>query len=174
MCREATEGLKEPIKILICLFAIKKEEWQKLLKDNANFFSRNLPDLKLEFTLADENIFLEQIEENDLIYFSGGDPVDLTEVLNKIDGWQENLKGKNVMGSSAGTDIFSKYSYDIEFFKLADNYGLIPVKSIVHYGSDEYTPPIGWKKAYQVLDNYKEKLPIWALAEGEFKSITIE
>ena len=174
MCEEAVSGLKEPVKILICLFARKKEEWQKLLGDNADFFKRNLPDKKLEFTLADESIFLEQIEENDLIYFSGGDTVDLENVLDRINGWQEKLSDKSVMGSSAGTDIFSKYSYDIEFFKLADNYGLVPVKTIVHYGSKEYTPPIGWQKAYQELENYKEKLPIWALAEGDFKSIIVE
>lgn len=174
MCKEAVSGLREPVKILICLFARKKEKWQKLLEDNANFFRRNLPDIKFGFALADESIFLKQIEENDLIYFGGGDPVDLKEILNKISGWQEKLKGKNIMGSSAGTDIFSKYSYDIEFFKPTQNYGLIPVKTIVHYDSKEYTPPIGWKEAFRELDEYKEKLPVWALAEGEFKSLIVE
>lgn len=174
MCEEAVSGLTEPIKILICLFARKSGEWQKLLGDNTNFFKRNLQGKDLEFTLADEKNFLKQIEENDLIYFSGGDTVDLTNILDKVDGWQKKLDGKNVMGSSAGTDIFSKYSYDIEFFKLTDNYGLVPVKTIVHYEAKDYTPPIGWKNAYKELDNYKEELPVWALAEGEYKSITVE
>lgn len=174
MCEEAVYGLREPINVLICLFARKKEGWKKLFKENSDFFKQNLSDKKLKFTLANENFFLQQIVANDLIYFSGGDPVDLRKRLDKIKGWQEGLNGKNVMGSSAGADIFSKYSYDIQFFKLADNYGLVPVKTIVHYGSDNYTPPIGWVNAYHELHNYKEKLPIWALAEGEFMSISVK
>jgi len=173
MCEEAVVGLTEQIKILICLFARKKDEWKKLLKDNSDFFKRNLPNKKLEFTLANEEDFLEQIRKNDLIYFSGGDTVDLVSVLDKIKGWQEKLKNKNIMASSAGTDIFSKYSYDIELFKLTENYGLVPLKTIVHYGSEKYTPQIGWENAHKKLDEYKEKLPVWALAEGEYKSITV-
>lgn len=174
MCEEAVAGFKEPVNVLICLFARKKKEWEKLLEDNADFFERNLPDKKLKFTLASENNFLKEIEENDLIYFSGGDTVDLVKVLDRIKGWGKKLQEKNVMGSSAGTDIFSKYSYDIEFFKLTENYGLVPVKTIVHYGSEKYTPLIGWDSAYKELDNYKEKLPMWALAEGEHRVIVVE
>jgi peptidase E len=173
MCKEAVSGLREPIKILICLFARKKDEWHKLLNDNADFFKRNLPNTKLEFTLADENIFLKQIEENNLIFFSGGDAVDLTNILDNVDRWQEKLSGKNVMGSSAGADIFSKYCYDIQFEKITENYGLIPVKTIVHYGSLDYTPTIGWQGAYAQLKRHGEEMPIWAMGEGEYMSMCI-
>lgn len=174
MCEEAITGINNPVRVLVCLFARKNEQWTKLLNDNLNFFKRNLLDTKLIFSLATEKDFLKQIEYNDLIYFNGGDTTDLANVLNRIDGWQEKLKTKTVMGSSAGAEIFSKYCYDIELFKISEHYGLVPVKMIVHYRSDKYTPPIGWGNALTELDNYKERLPIWTLSEGEYKVISVE
>lgn len=174
MCREATSGLKGPINILICLFARKKNEWAKLFKENVNFFKKNLPGQELVFNLAQENKFIQQIETSNLIYFSGGDTTDLVNVLNRIDGWEKKIAGKNVMGSSAGTDIFSKYNYDLEFFKISKGYGLVPVKTIVHFGAKDYEPPVGWEKAYKELEKYKEKMPIITLGEGQFEVFVIE
>ncbi len=171
MCVEATAGIEEPVKVLICLFARRKKDWGELFRANAGFFQRNLPGVRLDFSLADKESFLDQIDANGLIYFSGGDTMDLVKRLDKIDGWQDKLKGKNVMGSSAGADILSKYNYDIESGELAHGYGLAPVKTIVHYGSSQYAIPIGWEEARDKLDNYKEKLPVWTLVEGEHKVI---
>lgn len=174
MCEEAILGIDEPIRVLICLFARKKEQWDKLLNDNSDFFKRNLPDTNLTFSLATEKGFSKQIEDNDLIYFNGGNTTDLVNVLDRIDSWQEKLKVKTVMGSSAGAEIFSKYCYDVELFKISEHYGLAPVKMIVHYQSDEYMPPIGWDNVLAELDNYKESLPVWALSEGEYRVMHAE
>ncbi len=173
MCKEAVKGFTQPVNILICLFARQREEWNKLFKDNKYFFKRNLLDVELDFTLADENNFVNQIKETNLLYFSGGDTTNLLNILKKTSGWLNGLDGKTVMGSSAGTDILSTYNYDIEFFKCSDGFGLAPVKTIVHYRTDGYTPPVGWKAAYEDLKQYKEELPILALREGEYEVIEV-
>jgi peptidase E len=173
LCEESIAGLNEPIKILICLFARDKKQWTKLFKENQQFFIKNLPAKKLEFILANEKNLIKQIQSSNLINFNGGDTTILIKMLDKFPEWTKKLKNKNIMGSSAGADILSKYNYDIEFFKCSNGYGLIPIKTIVHFKSAKYTPPIGWNKAYEKLKNYKEDLPIWALSEGEFKTIVV-
>lgn len=174
MCKDAINGFSEPVQILICLFARPKKQWKKLFENNKQFFIKNLSNTKLFFTLADEKNFIGQIMENDLIYFSGGDPTSLVEILERFPEWMKKLNGKNVMGSSAGVDILSKYHYDIKSCKCSDGYGLVPVKTIVHYKAENYTPPTGWQAAYKELQLYKEDLPIWALGEGEYKTLEVK
>lgn len=173
MCTEAISGFSEPINVLICLFARPSERWDELFKENKLFFDKNLPNTELDFALADENNLINQIEKTDLLYFSGGDTTELTNGLKKSPEWFKKLDGRNVMGSSAGTDILSTYNYDLELSKCSNGFGLVPVKTIVHYKAKEYTPPIGWKAAYKNLKDYKEDLPILALREGNYKAIEI-
>ena len=169
MCQEAVVGLTEPIKILLCVFARQKADWRQRFVYEATFFGNNLSGKKLDFKLADEDHFVEQIKAADVIYFSGGDTTELLNRVNKNPGWQEALKGKVVLGSSAGCDLLSKYNYDTEHFRCEEGFGLVPVKTFTHYESEDYTPPIGWESAHQELKDYKEDLPIWLLHEGEYK-----
>lgn len=173
MCQEAVDGFTEPINVLICLFARQQEQWDKLYEKNRQFFINNLPDIKLNFTLADKHKFRDQIKNTNLLYFSGGDTLELSHRLEKNPGWDKVLNGKTVMGSSAGTDILSTYNYDLQFFKCSDGFGLVPVKTLVHYGAPDYMPPIGWKAACKELKDYKEDLPILILHEGEYKSLDV-
>lgn len=173
MCNEAVAGFSEPVKILICLFARQSEQWDKLYEENKRFFIKNLSKIKLDFTLAAERDFENQIKDSNLLYFNGGDTAELMGRLGKVSEWLRVLEGKSVMGSSAGADILSTYNYDIEFFRCADGLGLVPVKTIVHYEVSNYTPPVGWGAAYNEIERYKEELPIWALHEGEYKVMQI-
>ena len=49
----------------------------------------------------------------------------------------------------------------------------MPVKTIVHFQATGYKPKISWEKAKQLLDEYGEKLPIYALKEGEFVKVLV-
>jgi peptidase E len=169
LCQEAVKGFGQPIKFLICLFARPKETWDDLYLQNMNFFQKYLSNIEIDFALAQEKSFVDEIKKSDVIYFSGGDTTMLTNMLNNCSKWTDTLQSKTVMGSSAGTDILSTYNYDLELNRCADGYGLVPVKTMVHYQSEEYTPSIGWKNAYEELKNYKKDMPIWALKEGECK-----
>ena len=170
---EAIEGFPEPVNVLICLFAREQEQWGKSYDEKKQFFTKNLPKTKLNFTLAKEFGFVDQIKFADLLYFVGGDTARLIRGLERNPGWKKALESKTVMGSSAGADLLSTYNYDLEYFKCSSGSGLVPVKTIVHYESDNYTPPIGWRNAYKEIKKYKEDLPIWALHEGEYKTIKI-
>jgi peptidase E len=173
ICSEAIDGLSEPVNILVCLFARQQNQWDQLFEENKQFFIKNLPNTKIVFTLANEKNFINQIINSNLLYFSGGDTTELMNRLDKNPEWVKKLNGKNVIGSSAGADILSTYNYDLEFSKCSNGYGLVPVKTFVHYKSKDYIPPNGWDAAFKELKNYKRSLPILTLREGEYRTINV-
>ena len=173
LCQEAIGGFSQPVKILICAFARHQKDWEKYYKKQKQFFTNNLPEIILNFTLANESDFINQIKSTNLLYFGGGDTTDLINKLKRNPEWVKVLDGKTVMGSSAGADLLSTYNYDFEHLKCADGFGLVPVKTIVHYQSKDYAPPIGWETIYKEIKKYKQDLPIWTLREGEHKTINI-
>lgn len=160
---------EEPVKILDCLFARPVENWSKAFAEDQYFFAHHLPDKKLEFRLADPDKFMEQVRLAHAVYIRGGETDTLIGLLNKNTGWQKELDGKTLAGSSAGADAIARYYYDLDDLELKAGMGLLPVKVLVHYRSDYNAPNVSWDKAYSELKDYKENLPILALKEGQFE-----
>lgn len=160
---------EEPVKIVDCLFARPVENWSKAFAEDQEFFARYLPDKKLKFQLADPDKFTEQVRWADAVYIRGGETDTLISLLNKNTGWQKELDGKTLAGSSAGADAIAKYYYDLDDLELQEGIGLLPVKVLVHYRSDYNALNVNWDKAYSELKDYKENLPILPLAEGQFE-----
>ncbi|MES2931620.1 MAG: hypothetical protein V4682_02890 [Patescibacteria group bacterium] len=95
----------------------------------------------------------------------------LLDALKECRGWEEELQGKTVAGTSAGVCFLSRYYYSLSNLEVREGLGLLPVKALVHYRSDYNAPNIDWDVAYQTLDEYGENLPILALPEGGFEII---
>ncbi len=171
-CEEVVKDFEEPVRILDCIFARPKEMWVKLFAYDEEFFREHLPNKKLEIQLADPEKFIEQATWANVIYLKGGRTSQLKELLNKNKGWDKELDGKTLAGTSAGANAVAKYYYGLSSLKLCEGLGLLPIKVIVHYRSDYNAPSIDWDKAYSELKNYKEVLPIITLAEGQFEVIT--
>lgn len=167
---ESVKGFGEPVKILDCLFARPRDNWEKAYNQDKEFFQRHLPNKVLDIQLADPAIFLEQVKWANTIYIRGGvSEVVLAELLRQGHGWEKELEGKTLAGSSAGAHVIAKYYYGLDDLKLAEGLGFLPVKVLVHYRSDYNAPNIDWDKAYIDLQSYKEDLPLFALAEGQFE-----
>ena len=162
---------KERTNLLICLFAIHEEEWDNAFEENKKFFKKLFPNENFEFTLATERDFELQVMNADVIFFSGGSMIPLFRTLAAVgNNWMKHIKNQSkiVIGTSAGTDMLSKYCYDVEQDHLEHGLGLVNIKTIVHYGAEKFAPKIGWEKAAQLLKNYKEPLDTFLLHEGEF------
>lgn len=172
-CEELVKDFEEPAKILICLFARPEENWPTAFAQDQEFYTRNLPNTKFELQLAKTENFIKQMEWANAIYIRGGTTAVLMERLKQSGDWVSALKGKTLAGSSAGADLIAKHYYDLDTLKLGSGLGLVPVKTLVHYGSNYNAPNIDWDKAEVELDNYKEKLEILKLPEGGFKVISI-
>jgi hypothetical protein len=169
---------KISINFLICLFARNENiySWNDLFEQNKTFFTSLSPKRRINFVLAEENKFIEQVKVANIIYFSGGDSIPLYTRLARIgNGWLAELKNKIVIGTSAGTDMLTKYNYDFQQNALADGLGIVPVKTIVHYGECEgYYTNTDWNEITKLLIDYKEELPLYTLAEGKFVTIDLE
>ncbi|MFA5022713.1 MAG: Type 1 glutamine amidotransferase-like domain-containing protein [Candidatus Paceibacterota bacterium] len=168
---ELIKGFKEPVKILECLFARPRDNWDEAFNQDKDFFINNLPGKRLEFQLADPEKFREQVAWADAIYIRGGaSEAVLLELQKQSEGWEKELPGKTLAGSSAGAHAISKYYYGLDDLKIGEGLGLLSLKIIVHYGSDYNAPNIDWNKAEIELKQYKEDLPLIKLAEGQFKT----
>jgi hypothetical protein len=169
ICKETAKDFSGKIKILICLFARPENLWVSLYGENKQFFLNNLNNQEIIFELANPNNFIKQLKNINVVYFSGGDSQLLSDALDKNPGWVNSLDGRTIIGSSASTDMLSTYNFDLKYFKCSSGTGLVPVKTLVHYESKDYTPPNGWDDALAQLKKYKKDLPIWTLKEGEYK-----
>lgn len=170
-CHELVKDVnKESIKILDCMFARPKKDWQETIKKDTDFFSRYLA--KFELVIADPDNFPEQVKEADIIFLRGGFTLPLMEALSKDISWAKELGGKVVAGTSAGAEVLAKYYHVLKTNRTGDGFGLIPIKFVPHWKSvffDGETQNLDWDKILQELKEYKEDLPVLTLAEGEFK-----
>ncbi len=162
------EGKTEPVKFLECLFSRDKDSWEKSFSDDKDYLDNNI-DKKIDIRYATEENFMEELKWADTVYFRGGETELLMERLSKQKGWEKLLDGKTIGGSSAGAYMLSKYYYDIVSLDIKNGLGITNTKVIVHVGSPEYK--VEWDKALKELKDYKENLPTYSLAEGEFKII---
>lgn len=158
--REFLNLQKNEITILLCYFARAGEEWTKLEEQDKEKISdinchscagRNLekgigfpghsdacPRMtlkkKITFILASKDKFLNQLVKSDVLYLRGGDGHIIRDVLSKYDDLGSLFQNKIMAGSSAGANVLAKYYYDQDTGRIEEGLGILPVKTICHYG----------------------------------------
>lgn len=173
LAEEMVKGFSEPIKLLACYFARPKYQWNVNMFVDRLFFRNHLKGKRIEFQIARVETFIKQIRWANTIYISGGRTDKLFKLLNQCEGWEKELSGKTLTGSSAGAMAIAKYDYNLDNLKLEDGFGLMPCKILVHYKSNYNAPNVDWNKTLQELKDYKENLPVYALTEGEYAVISV-
>jgi len=163
---EFEKGFDEPIKILDVLFSRPEKTWEKVFEEDKKFYKEKL-NKKFVLELAEPEDFAKQVEKSDIIFFRGGNTKRLLEVLKKDLSWIKFLDGKTLAGTSAGADAISRYYYDIEKMVVKEGLGLIPIKVIVHFNSENY-PNVDWNDSVKQLENQGENLQVHKLEEGDF------
>lgn len=156
-------------KVLVVFFARPKEDWEMLQRKTRNFrfvFGR----WDIDYILASDDIgeFVKQIKECGVIYFRGGNTPILQKKLEELSNLKQLLENKIVIGSSAGSLVFAKYYYDQDYDQIFKGLNFLNVKMIAHYKSKgKYAGTSGDDKL-QILKEYKEELPVYAICETEF------
>jgi peptidase E len=168
--KEILGSLLGPIKILLVYFAIEKDRWPETFNIHRKLFLAQAGNKKIEFTLAstDPQEFIRQIEATDVIFIRGGNTLMLQRQLEKAANFKELLKDKVVAGSSAGALVFSKYHYDQDHNKILKGLDILHVKIMTHYLSPEKYAATSGKDKLKKLENYKEKMPVYAIPETEY------
>jgi len=168
---EFINGFEESVKILDCVFARPQGEWEEKVTEDREFFKTHLTGKKFKIELAQPEKFIDQVKWANAIYFCGGRTSQLKKILAESPGWERELEGKTIAGTSAGANMIAKYYYGLDGLRIGKGLGLLPIKVLVHYRSDYNAPNIDWNKTYAELKNHKEDLPLLTLAEGQFEVI---
>lgn len=168
------------ITMLECMFAEDEEKWSRNLQKDKALFEQFTPDTKIEFILAQKDKFAEQIKSADVVFFKGGSPKKLLDTLSDDLSWMNAMKDKTVAATSAGVYALSSYYLDRTEVqpKVSKGLSILPIKSIVHYGSNfhqgnaisEEKNNIFWNNATVLMQNFeKEKnLQLLCIREGEY------
>lgn len=169
---EMLKGHNKPVKILICLFARPREDWEPKYASELQKFAEKVGD-KATLELAFPDSFADQVANADVIFIKGGDDALLDYYLGTFRNLHDLFKDKTVVGSSAGADFLSAYFWTCDWRSVGRSLGLVKVKTIPHYGSTTYAAndprgPINWEAAKQELKEFGEDLPMHLLGEGEF------
>lgn len=170
---EIVKGLDDEPRILVCLFAQPREDWEtKFQQYYDGFFKMMPPGVKVRFSLAMPDTFEKQISENDILYVHGGDDHLLKFWMTQFD-IPKIWDGKVFAGSSAGSDFLCAAHWSCDWRQNFDGLGILPIKFLPHFksdfGADDPRGPIDWEKGKKELEEYGDKsLPVYALEEGEF------
>jgi hypothetical protein len=166
-----------PIKVLDCLFGRSHDTWEQKIRDDEQFFSKNIENVEL--VIASPENFIEQIEHTDILFFQGSRPEDMMSILDTIPGWEKVLDNKVIVGSSGGASLLAKYfgvgKSTSGQPRLGKGLGIVPIKFISHWKSDH---GIGfeadWEGLYHKISNHQKDLEVIRLADGEFKTFIIQ
>jgi len=175
---EVFKGLGTNPRLLICVFAQPREDWEeKFNKDTESFRENFNAEVTPVLELAYPEKFEEQISQSDALYIHGGDDHLLLYWLKKFDLpriWEEKV----IATSSASSHALSEYFWTCDWRQCMDGLGLLPIKFLAHfeseYGTDDSRGPIDWGRAYDELKKYKDtSLPIHALREGKYSVLEV-
>ena len=174
---EIVRDLGNTPKILICLFAVARENWEEKFQEDLEEIPPYLPQgITASFELAMTDTFAEQVKECDVVYIHGGDDV-LVQYWFKKMNVPEVWEGKVVATNSASSDALATYFWTGDWRQIMEGLHILPIKILPHFNSDYGATgprgPIDWEKAKETLEAYGEKdLPVYALEEGDFVVIT--
>lgn len=170
---EIFKGLGDKPRLLVCLFAQMREEWEMKYAKYKDALPALFPeDVHPTLELALPSTFETQLKTSDALYIHGGDDHLLRYWLMKFDLpriWDEKV----VATSSAGSNAVSRHFWTCDWRQCMNGLGLLPAKFLPHfksnYGKDDPRGPVDWQQAYEELTNYGDaSLPIYALEEGEY------
>jgi len=171
--QEVVNGLGPKPVILICFFALMRQEWE----EKFNEYSRNYRSLSPEgvfpeFELAFPETFSLQVKKSDVVLIQGGDDILLQYWLRQFD-LPVLWSGKTVVGNSAGSNALVTCFWTCDWRTCLGGLGILPIKFLAHYksnyGSRDPRGIIDWERAYSVLKMYgNQSMPIHALEEGKY------
>lgn len=131
--KDAPEGAK----ILLVCFAKDTERVPVATAKVTAEFNKNKWQKEINFEVANEESFLEQVKSADVIYLHGGRTLKLLDTLKRFPNLKELFSGKTVAGESAGANVLGKFCYSPSADEVIEGLGILSIKIIPHY-SEEY------------------------------------
>jgi len=159
---EILKEVSQVVNVLLVFFASTEIRIPRYIEEDKEQFTKNKLDKTIFFDVAQENIFLKQLEKADVIYFHGGTTSKLLNVLKKFPDLEKSFRGKVIAGDSAGVKALSNFFYS-EKTGVSEGLGIIPVKLICHFED----------RMKNVFNNTHPEIKTIMLKESEFKVIEL-
>lgn len=158
---------KNEVKILLCYWSRKRDEWQKLT-DRDTIKIKNNAKKQISFHVVEDVADLfSKIDDYDVLYVAGGDAELLEPHYENLGELKKKLNGKVYAGSSMGAFLASE-SYVLSFDSQDsdtkhEGVGLLPIQTLCHWDIEEQK-----EMKLNLLESDK---PVIVLNEGEFVTI---
>lgn len=172
-------GDRKTANVLICCFAMPYDQWQTGYDEDRNKILSTNKEASLSFQNANLDNFVDQVAWADVIVFRGGSTDDLMNNLEKVQGWQNDLTGKTIVGSSAGAYMLSSsYVVTDTTPQLAPGLGLLPIVIATHYRStfihngDTDKSQTFWDDVDSMMRGQADGRDVITLKEGEFTTLS--
>lgn len=122
--------------ILLVQFAAIPEKQEIYKARHISQFDDAKGDRELNFIVAEQDKFIEQLKWADIVYLcgssGGGATTRLLETLQKFENIKEHFSNKTIAGESAGANCLVRYCYS-RSSGIISGLGLVPVKLSTHY-----------------------------------------
>lgn len=133
--KEILSTTPETVKVLLVLFGKEEDRIEKNTKEDIEQFTKNSDGKELHFDVANEQKFIDQIQNSDVIYFHGGHTGKLLEVLKKFPSLNEIIQGKIIGADSAGANCLCAVFYSLRM-GVGEGLGIVPIKVLCHYAEE--------------------------------------
>lgn len=163
---EITRDLKKDSKVLVVPFSREIKEYGDVLEQEKEKLLNSAGNKQLEIQLASEDNFIEQVKKTDALVIRGGDTLKLIRVLKQYPDFADFIKDKVVAGSSAGAYILSKYYHSADSGKINEGLGILPLRIICHFASDQFDVT---EKAIAAINKHPNNLELVVLKDYEWK-----
>lgn len=161
--KEITRDLSSGATIVCSFHAAPVESWGEKFEYIQNKISLSAQEKTFNFILAEERVeeFVKQLQRADAVYFHGGDTLNLKNALSGIENLSALLRNKVVAGSSAGVNVFARYSFSTIRKIVAEGLGILPIKTMCHYSEEK-------SQDVESLKAHGEDLEMYLIPEEHF------
>lgn len=158
---------KDDVKILLCYWSRKKDDWEKLTERDTFKIQKNTEKQVSFHVVEDIADLFSRIGDYDVLYVAGGDAERIEPYYQGLSQLGSKLSGKVYAGSSMGAFLASE-SYVLSFDSQDSDtqhkgVGLLPIQTLCHWDVEE--------KKEMKLSLLDDNMPIIVLNEGEFVTI---
>jgi len=164
--RELTRDVDDGAKILFVYFSRTLDEYSGLFENDRQRTLENTDRDNLNFILASQETFLDQLKDSDVVYMRGGNTNQLMHTLKKFPNLSDSFEGKTIAGSSAGAYALATWGTAHNEDSARQGLGILPVKVICHHQSEKLPPTESSVKEIQELD---KDLELVLLKDFEWK-----
>lgn len=170
--RRVIELVPEGGTMLLVYFAARDEEYAELYAYQKAQIETLSDGKQFKYVSATRENFIAEVETADAILMRGGSTNKLLKALGEYGDLKTIFEGKVVTGSSAGAYAIAAFGYDKSEQSIRPGFGLVAVRAICHYMSDNEENHVG-DEGVAVMNTAHQDLPLIVLKDFEWKEFTV-